>query len=149
MERYDTFITTPAVTEHATKAGARLATNTLPEPFSNWIASLYEEQVALGELWTVPDHPVIFVVFLSLFIFMVIYLPPKLWLLIKMVCQKLRHFNLNKKSDLKNPEIDEDSLRKKAELNLLLSLKNKGFLTDHEYREQEHSIIHKSSSGKI
>jgi hypothetical protein len=41
-----------AASSHLTKAGARVAINTSPEPFTNWIASLLEDGfvIALGLL---------------------------------------------------------------------------------------------------
>src|SRR5581483_8845580 len=37
-----------AMTTHLTKAGARAAANTSPEPFSNWALSLLEDAFAVG-----------------------------------------------------------------------------------------------------
>jgi hypothetical protein len=42
---------------HGAKASARLAANTSPEPFSNWILSFLEDFLSLGVLWLVTDYP--------------------------------------------------------------------------------------------
>jgi Domain of unknown function (DUF4126) len=48
-----------ALASHATKAGARAAANTSPEPFSNWILSFIEDLVAIGLVYFATEHPVI------------------------------------------------------------------------------------------
>ena len=52
---------------HLTKAGARSAINTSPEPFSNWIASLFEDALVPAGLWVAVFHPVAFLVLLAAF----------------------------------------------------------------------------------
>ena len=52
---------------HFAKAGSRLAINTSPEPFSNWIASFGEEGMVLGGLWAMLAAPVLFLVLLAIF----------------------------------------------------------------------------------
>src|SRR5689334_9200749 len=47
-----------AMTTHLTKAGARAAANTSPEPFSNWILSFGEDAVAVGMSYVALQHPV-------------------------------------------------------------------------------------------
>ena len=46
-----------AMTTHATKAGARAAANTSPEPFSNWILSLAEDLLAVALSYGAVTHP--------------------------------------------------------------------------------------------
>jgi len=46
-----------AMTSHLTKAGARAAANTSPEPFSNWILSLLEDVFVVGLTWFAFQHP--------------------------------------------------------------------------------------------
>jgi uncharacterized protein DUF4126 len=46
-----------AMTSHLTKAGARAAANTSPEPFSNWILSLLEDVFVVGLTWFAVQHP--------------------------------------------------------------------------------------------
>jgi hypothetical protein len=81
-----------ATTSHATKAGTRLLINTSPEPFSNWGASIGEDLLVLGGLWTALNHPVIFLVLLVVFVLFAIWLLPRLWRLLKFILQKIRAF---------------------------------------------------------
>jgi hypothetical protein len=46
-----------AMTTHLTKAGARAAANTSPEPFSNWALSLGEDALAVGLSYGALQHP--------------------------------------------------------------------------------------------
>jgi uncharacterized protein DUF4126 len=47
-----------ALTSHGTKASARAAVNTSPEPFSNWILSFGEDILAVWLTWMATAHPV-------------------------------------------------------------------------------------------
>jgi hypothetical protein len=47
-----------ALTSHGTKASARAAVNTSPEPFSNWILSFGEDLLAVWLTWMATAHPV-------------------------------------------------------------------------------------------
>ena len=47
-----------ALTSHGTKASARAAVNTVPEPFSNWVLSLGEDVLAVWLTWMATAHPV-------------------------------------------------------------------------------------------
>ena len=47
-----------ALTSHGTKASARAAVNTSPEPFSNWVLSLGEDALAVWLSWMATAHPV-------------------------------------------------------------------------------------------
>lgn len=64
---------------HATKAGSRVLINTLPEPFSNWAASLSEDVLVFIGLYAALYHPWFFIVFFVLFVGLMIWLLPKLW----------------------------------------------------------------------
>jgi hypothetical protein len=75
---------------HFTKAGSRVLINTSPEPFSNWTASVAEDLLVIGGLWTALNHPVLFIVLLIGFIALVIWLAPKIWRGVKKVCSKIR-----------------------------------------------------------
>jgi uncharacterized protein DUF4126 len=67
-----------ALTSHGTKASARAAVNTLPEPFSNWALSFGEDVLAVWLTWMATVHPVattiIAVALLALSIFLVFHL---------------------------------------------------------------------------
>lgn len=69
---------TVALAAHGTKATARLAINTSPEPFSNWIASLTEDVAAIGALWLAFNHPIVMLVLLGAFLALTIWLVPKI-----------------------------------------------------------------------
>jgi hypothetical protein len=46
-----------ALTSHGTKASARAAVNTSPEPFSNWALSFGEDILAVWLTWMAATHP--------------------------------------------------------------------------------------------
>lgn len=74
---------------HLTKFSTRALINTSPEPFSNWAASISEDVLVLGGLWAMFNHPWLFVAAMVLFVFMVIWLLPKLWRLLKAIFSRL------------------------------------------------------------
>lgn len=70
---------TLAAASHATKASGRVAVNTSPEPFSNWLVSLLEDGLVLGGLFLALFKPALFLTLLGVFVLLVIWLLPKLW----------------------------------------------------------------------
>jgi hypothetical protein len=68
-----------AAGSHFTKASARMAINTLPEPFTNWAASLGEDLLVGVLLYLALAQPVAFFVVLALLLALAIWLVPKLW----------------------------------------------------------------------
>ena len=74
-----------AAASHATKAGSRVLINTSPEPFTNWTASIGEDIAVIGGVWACINHPFLFLIALALFIFLMIWLLPKIWSGIKKV----------------------------------------------------------------
>lgn len=64
---------------HATKAGARVAINTSPEPVSNWTASIAEDLAVFAGLWMALNYPWLFLGLLAVFIGLMIWLLPKIW----------------------------------------------------------------------
>jgi len=70
---------TMATGSHLTKTGSRVMINTSPEPFTNWGASIAEDAMVIGGLWTALNHPWLFLLLLVLFIALIIWLLPKLW----------------------------------------------------------------------
>jgi hypothetical protein len=70
---------TLAAGSHFTKAGARLAINTSPEPVSNWIASFSEDLLVGGVIYLALAHPVALLIVLALLIIVSLWLLPKLW----------------------------------------------------------------------
>lgn len=75
---------------HGLKAGSRLLINTSPEPLTNWTASIVEDIVVIGGIWTAVNHPWVFLVILALFILLMIWLLPKLWRGIKMLAYHIK-----------------------------------------------------------
>ena len=80
---------TLAAGSHATKSGTRLLINTSPEPVTNWTASISEDLLVIGGLWTALHHPVLFIISLLVFILLMIWLLPRLWRLIKTIFQRI------------------------------------------------------------
>ena len=80
---------TLAAGSHATKAGTRLLINTSPEPVTNWTASISEDLLVIGGLWTALHHPTLFIIGLIVFIVLMVWLLPRLWRLIKRLLQRI------------------------------------------------------------
>jgi hypothetical protein len=74
-----------AAGSHLTKAGSRVLINTSPEPFSNWIASISEDLMVITGVWACINHPVFFLIALAVFIALMIWLLPRIWVGIKKV----------------------------------------------------------------
>jgi hypothetical protein len=89
---------------HATKSGTRVLINTSPEPVTNWTASIVEDVVVIGGLWTALNHPWVFLVFLIGFIVLMIWLLPKLWRGIRKVFRFLT--NLFRRQETSEPTQD-------------------------------------------
>jgi hypothetical protein len=70
---------------HATKAGTRVLINTSPEPFSNWVASIGEDVAVVTGVWASINHPVSFLIALVLFVLLMIWLLPRIWVGVKKV----------------------------------------------------------------
>ena len=70
---------------HFTKAGSRAAINTSPEPVSNVGASVFEDLLVMGGIWTALMHPIVFLVGLAIFIVLAIWLLPRLWRFLKSI----------------------------------------------------------------
>jgi hypothetical protein len=63
-----------ALTSHSTKASARAAVNTTPEPFSNWILSFGEDLLAVWLTWMATVHPVTTTVIVAALIVLCVFL---------------------------------------------------------------------------
>jgi len=57
-----------ALTSHGTKASARAAVNTSPEPFSNWALSFGEDLLAIWLSWLASVHPVATIVLVTVLV---------------------------------------------------------------------------------
>jgi hypothetical protein len=135
-----------AAGSHALKAGSRVLINASPEPVTNWIASLVEDAAVVVGLWTALTHPWLFVIFLVVFVLLLIWLLPKLWLGIKKIFGSISRL-FGRKPDnaaavpvqppMKNSGLDgiEEKLQK------LQSLFEKGLITQIEYDRQRSSLL--------
>ncbi len=81
---------TVAATSHLVKAGSRVVINTSPEPFSNWAASLFEDFLVIGGLFTALHYPLLFLILFVLFLLLAVWLIPRLWRAIRFLGRKLR-----------------------------------------------------------
>ncbi len=68
-----------ALTSHGTKATARVAANTSPEPFSNSLLSLGEDGVAIFLAWMAAEHPYVTLFLVLALLAFSIYLLVKLF----------------------------------------------------------------------
>lgn len=75
---------------HAVKAGTRVLVNTSPEPLSNWLLSFGEDLAVFGGMWAALRHPWFFLCCLALFLLAALWLLPRLWRGIVLLCQRLR-----------------------------------------------------------
>ncbi len=78
-----------ALAAHGTKATARLAINTSPEPFSNWAASIAEDIAAFLGVWAALQHPYVMLALVTLFLALSIYLVPKILRGLRAIFRKL------------------------------------------------------------
>ena len=81
-----------AASSHAAKAGSRAMINTSPEPVTNWSASVTEDVVVIGGLWTALHYPVIFLILLLVFMLLLVWLLPKLFRALRSVFLKIKTF---------------------------------------------------------
>lgn len=78
-----------ALTSHGTKASARAAVNTSPEPFSNWLLSLGEDSLAIWLTWMATVHPAATIVIVAALLFVAIYLLFHLFRFLRRSLQRL------------------------------------------------------------
>ena len=70
---------TVAAGGHVTKAGARVAINTSPEPFTNWMASLLEDVFVVGLSLLTLKFPVLALVVCAFILVAIVLLARKIW----------------------------------------------------------------------
>lgn len=70
---------TLAASAHLTKAGSRALINLSPEPVSNWLASLSEDVLTLGVLWTMLKFPLLLLILVGILVLACALLLPRLW----------------------------------------------------------------------
>ena len=79
-----------ALTSHGTKASARAAVNTSPEPFSNWTLSLGEDVLAVWLSWMASAHPVATTVVVAALLALCVFLLYHLFRFARRSIQKLQ-----------------------------------------------------------
>lgn len=79
-----------AATSFATKATTRAAINTSPEPFSNWLASFFEDGLVVFVMWLATTHPLLFGVALLVMVVASVLLLVVLYKFLRLVIRKLR-----------------------------------------------------------
>jgi hypothetical protein len=80
---------TLAATGHFTKAGARAAANTSPEPFSNVALSVTEDVAVGGLLWLVLTYPWVAAAIVAVLVLLSLWLLPKLLRFVRRVLRAL------------------------------------------------------------
>lgn len=68
-----------ALTSHGTKASARAAVNTIPEPVSNWALSFGEDLLAVWLTWMASAHPLATVIIVTLLVALCVFLLVRLF----------------------------------------------------------------------
>ena len=74
---------TLAAGSHTAKSSTRLIMQSSPEPVSNWTASLGEDMLVVIGIWTALNHPWIFLICLAFFIVLLIWLLPRIIIVLK------------------------------------------------------------------
>lgn len=92
-----------AASTHAAKAGSRVLINTSPEPVTNWITSLGEDILVIAGLWTALHYPLVFVIFLVVFLILLVWLLPKIWRGVLKIISLLANL-FRPKQDLQQPD---------------------------------------------
>src|SRR6266852_1664044 len=78
-----------ALTSHGTKASARAAVNTSPEPFSNWALSFGEDVLAVWLTWMAGTHPRATIVVVTLLVVLAGFLLFHLFRFLRQALQRL------------------------------------------------------------
>lgn len=83
---------TLAATSFATKATTRAAINTSPEPFSNWLASFFEDGLVVVVMWLATTQPLVFGITLLVMVLISVMLLIVLYKFLRLSVRKLREF---------------------------------------------------------
>ena len=78
-----------ALTSHGTKASARAAVNTSPEPFSNWALSFGEDLLAVWLTWMAAAHPVATTIIVAALVAVSVFLLYRLFRFARRALQRL------------------------------------------------------------
>jgi hypothetical protein len=138
---------------HSTKAGSRVLINTSPEPFTNWAASVFEDVLVVGGLWTALHHPWAFLALFVLMLLFMIWFLPKLWKGIKLVFGKLKGF-FGSKTTAPPPQPAHPPTRVQGappdamesiehKLEALNNLLKKGLISEEEHQNKRKELLEK------
>ncbi|MBF0448641.1 MAG: DUF4126 family protein [Magnetococcales bacterium] len=143
-----------AAASHVTKASTRVVINASPEPFTNWAASISEDLMVFGGLWAALHHPVLFLVFMGLFILLMIWILPKTWRTIKRFFSWLgRLFAGEAGPQIENsptpaiqiaispPPPTSNSEERLEKLERLNKLRESGTLTEEEFQQEKERLL--------
>ena len=137
-----------AATSHATKAGTRLLINTSPEPVTNWIASFSEDLMVFVGLWAALNHPILFLVFLLVFIALVIWLLPKIFRALKLMFRKIGQWlGLVKPEEPVTASVPAEPHHHLDRLSQLKQLLDQGALTQEEFDSQKTVLLSQGTQG--
>ena len=133
-----------AATSHATKAGTRLLINTSPEPFTNWAASFTEDFMVVGGLLAALHHPLLFLLMLTLFIALVVWLLPKILRALKLMARKIGQWlglvDKNASGEDSQQPL-ENNMHHLDRLQQLKQLLDSGALTAAEFEQEKSRLL--------
>jgi hypothetical protein len=81
---------TLALGSHGTKASIRMAANTSPEPFSNFLLSTVEDIFTIGLAALAAFHPVVILAIVLVFVLLLVWLAPKVLRAIRRMLGQVR-----------------------------------------------------------
>jgi hypothetical protein len=96
---------TLAAGTHAAKTGTRILINTSPEPVTNWTASIIEDILVISGILTALTHPWLFLAAMLIFICILIWLLPRLWQGITLLCVRITTLFSNQSGRNANQQI--------------------------------------------
>src|SRR6187455_93851 len=68
-----------SASSHATKAGTRVAANTTPEPFSNWLLSLAEDAFVIGLSFLTLNYPLVALAVSAVIVLLIVLTARSIW----------------------------------------------------------------------
>jgi hypothetical protein len=81
-----------ALSTHGTKATARAAVNTSPEPFSNWALSIIEDVITITAAVLSVLHPVVILLVIFIFLLLLAWILPKVLRRLRRMLAAVRNF---------------------------------------------------------
>jgi hypothetical protein len=81
-----------ALSTHGTKATVRAAANTSPEPFSNWMLSIFEDVVTVGAAVLAVLQPIAILAVIFVFLLLLIWILPKVLRRLRRMLTTVRNF---------------------------------------------------------